>query len=420
VFPARIPYTCVMSAHTATQQDAEILILGAGPAGLLCALFAARRGKQVLVVDQSREVARKLRASGGGRSNCTNLNAAPAHYLSKNPRFTTQALARFTPERFFELLSDLGLRAHEEDQGKVFCDQGAEALCGALEKACRKAKCRILLGHPVLAVAPPAKSGGLFHVETEHGPLRAPRVVLALGSPAWPALGGTDIIARLAGQLSLPHVPARPALTPLELSGPEAGLCRELSGLSVTARLSLGPESACGGAAYADGLLFTHQGLSGPAALQISSHWRRGESIRVDLAPDADVPALLREPSRSKSLARTVIGELLPRRLAEARLAALPAGVADRRLAELGRADLEAIARVLTDWRITPKGTAGMARAEAATGGLDTDAFSPKTMQSKALPGLFAIGEALDIAGELGGYNLHWAWASAFAAGQAL
>ncbi|MDR3640429.1 MAG: aminoacetone oxidase family FAD-binding enzyme [Humidesulfovibrio sp.] len=429
MFPRRIPYNRAMSNLDPQRHDAEILILGAGPAGMLCALTAARRfkesglpkgGQHILLVDQGRETGRKLRASGGGRCNCTNQNAAPAHYLSKNQRFTAQALARFTPAQFLDLLAGLGLSAHEEDQGKMFCDQGAAALCETLEKACRKAGCRFLTGRAVTAVTPPAEPGGAYRVETEHGPLLAQRVVLALGSPAWPALGGTDIIARLAGQLGLPHAPARPALTPLELSGPEGALCRELSGLSVIARLSLAPDSASGGAAYTDGLLFTHQGLSGPAALQISSHWRRGEAIRVDLAPQADVPALLREPGRAKSLARSVIAELLPRRLAEARLAALPTGLADRRLAELSRAELTAITELLTDWRITPKGTAGMARAEAASGGLGTEAFSAKTMQCKSLPGLFAIGEALDVAGELGGYNLHWAWASGFAAGQAL
>jgi predicted Rossmann fold flavoprotein len=425
-----------MSNLIPTQHDAEILILGAGPAGMLCALSAARRSKQlgagrrILLVDQGRETGRKLRASGGGRCNCTNKDVSPAHYLSKNPRFTNQALARFTPAQFLQLLTELGLSAHEEDQGRMFCDQGAAALCAALEKACRKAGCRFLMGHAVSAVTPPAEPGGPYRAETGHGPLYAPRVVLALGSPAWPALGGTDVIARLAVGLNLPHVPARPALTPLVLSGPEAELCRELSGLSVTARLTLAPDSGCGGASYTDGLLLTHQGLSGPAALQISSRWRRGEAIHVDLAPHADVPALLREPGRAKTLVRSVIGELLPRRLAEARLAALaPAAnadnvivgdLADRRLAELSRAELAVVAELLTDWRIIPKGTAGMARAEAASGGLDTASFSAKTMQSKALPGLFAIGEALDVAGELGGYNLHWAWASGFAAGQAL
>jgi len=438
VFRARIPYNRAMPKCTPTtppqqQPDADILILGAGPAGMLCALTAARRAKQsktpreILLVDQDRAPARKLRASGGGRSNCTNLNAAPARYLSSNPRFTVQALKHFPPAQFLNLLDSLGLSAHEEDQGKMFCDQGAEALALALEKACRKAGCRFLLGRAVTSVTPPQEQDGLFCVETEHGPLYAPRVALALGSPAWPALGGTDVIARLAGQLGLAHVPARPALTPLLLSGPDTALCRELSGLSVPARLSLpGDPARTDGPprtdvpACTDGLLFTHQGLSGPAALRISSHWRRGQAIAIDLAPGVDLPALLRQPGRGRTLARTMVAELLPRRLAEARLAALPAGLADRRLAELSRAELETLARLLTDWRVTPKATAGMARAEAASGGLDTAGFSPKTMQCKTLPGLFAVGEALDVAGDLGGFNLHWAWASGFAAGQAV
>ena len=214
--------------------------------------------------------------------------------------------------------------------------------------------------------------------------------------------------------------PSRPALTPLLLTGPELELCRELSGIGVTARVSLDKGSATGGVAFTDGLLFTHQGLSGPAALRISSHWRRGEAISINLAPSADVPALLRDPTRGKTLARTMVAELLPRRLAEARLAALPAGLADRRMAELSRADLDVLTQLVTNWQVKPKATAGMARAEAASGGLDTADFSPKTMQCRSVPGLFAIGEALDIAGDLGGFNLHWAWASGFAAGQAV
>lgn len=440
VFPRRIPYNFGMSERTSppspTQQpDADILILGAGPAGMLCALMAARRAKEnktkreILLVDQDRVPARKLRASGGGRCNCTNLNAAPAHYLSRNPRFTAQALSRFTPLQFLTLLTSLGLSAREEDQGKMFCDQGAEALALALEKACRKAGCRFLVGRAVTAVTPPEEKNGLFSVETEHGPLYARRVVLALGSPAWPALGGTDTAARLAGMLGLPHIPARPALTPLLLSGSDANLCRDLAGLSVTASLSLAAKSACGGYSCTDGLLFTHQGLSGPAALRLSSHWRRGEVVTINLAPEADVPALLRQPGRGKALARTLLAELMPRRLAEARLAALaasalatafPKGLADRRMAELSRADLDALTQFVCAWRVSPKATAGMARAEAASGGLDTDAFSAKTMQCKTIPGLFAIGEALDVAGDLGGFNLHWAWASGYAAGQSL
>lgn len=426
VFPRRIPYNRAMPQHSphTDPASADVLILGAGAAGLLCALTAARRGRRVVLADQGRATGRKLRASGGGRSNCTNLNAAPAHYLSRNPRFTAQALARFTPQHFLGLLAELGLSAHEEDQGKMFCDQGAEPLANALETACRRAGCRFLLGRAVLGVTPPEKPGGLFRADTEPAPeagaLFAPRLVLALGSPAWPALGGTDIVARLAGQLGLPHLPARPALTPLELSGPEGALCRELSGIGLTARLSLARDSACGGASVTDGLLFTHQGLSGPAALRISSRWRRGEALCIDLAPHTDVPAFLRAPGRGKALARTALAELLPRRLAEAVAAALPTGLADRRLAELARADLDALARAVTAWRVIPRGTAGMARAEAASGGLDTAAFSAKTMQCRAIPGLFAVGEALDITGDLGGHNLHWAWASGFAAGQAV
>ncbi len=402
-----------------TRKDGDVLILGAGAAGMCCGLFAARRGRAVLLVDAGTRTGRKLRASGGGRCNCTNRQAAPKHYLGNEPRFTARALAAFPPARFLALLGELGLSAHEEDHGRMFCDQGAEALANALETACRHAGCRFLLGRAVAGLTPPPDAradagGGLFHTRTDKGDLAAPKVVLALGGPAWPALGGTDIVARLAGGLRLPHIPARPALTPFELSGPALALCRDLAGLSLTARVSIE-----GGPAHTDGLLFTHQGLSGPAALQISSHWRRGTELCVNFAPDIDVPAYLRAPERGKKLARTALAELLPRRLAEALLTTLPERIAGRRLAECPRAELDALARLAADWRATPKGTAGMARAEASTGGLVTAAFSAKTMECRTLPGLFAVGEALDVAGELGGYNLQWAWASGHAAGQA-
>lgn len=401
----------------------DVLILGAGPAGLLCALTAARRGRRVLLTDASEITARKLRASGGGRCNCTNLDAAPTHYLSADPRFTAQALRRFTPRDFLALIAELGLCAHEEDFGRMFCDQGATQLTDALEGACRRAGARFLLNRRVQAVVP--VEGG-FRVDTDpaaaSGPLNAPRVVLALGSPAWPALGGSDSGARLAGGLGLAQVPFRPALTPFTFSGATLALCRELSGIGLTATVS------CLGKTFTDGLLFTHQGLSGPAALQISSFWRKGEALTIDLAPQADLRQLLREPGRGKTLARTVMAGLLPRRLAEALLsgmnrAALPpetAAAADRKCAELSRAQMEALAATVHAWRVTPSGTAGMLRAEAASGGLATAQFSPKTFECRALPGLFAIGETLDVAGELGGYNLHWAWASGFCAGQAV
>ena len=400
----------------------DVLILGAGASGLFCALTAARRGRKVVLVDASDTTGRKLRASGGGRCNCTNLDATPGHYLSANPRFTAKALQRFTSGNFLDVLASLGLTASEEDQGRMFCDQGATELADALEAACRKAGARFLLDRHVTGIAanviPSEATGqGGFRVETDDGPLMAPRVVLALGSPAWPALGGTDAVARLAGSLGLAHVPSRPALTPFTFNGPILRLCRELTGLGVTARVS------CLGKAYTDGLLFTHQGLSGPVALQISSHWRRGETLTIDLAPGADLRQVLRDPTRGKALARTLVASVLPRRLAEALLKGLPPEVvaaSEKRSAELSKAHIEALAEAVHAWRVLPSGTAGMARAEAASGGLDTAQFSPKTFECRALPGLYAIGEALDVAGELGGYNLHWAWASGFVAGQVL
>jgi len=398
--------------------DHDILILGAGASGLLCGLTAARRGRSVTLLDQCGEPGRKLRASGGGRCNCTNLKAAPGRYLSRNPRFTAQALARYTPGDFLNLLRDLRLSAHEEGEGQMFCDQGATALAEALEQACRAAGCRFLLGRSAVRVTPPAGDGGCFLVATNPpdpgGPLAARALVIALGSPAWPALGGSDSVARLAGMLDLPHIPARPALCPLLLDGAEAELCRDLAGISLTATVS------CAGASFTGGLVFTHQGLSGPAALNASSLWRRGDAIAIDLAPGLDLGERLRDPASARSLARTVIAGVVPRRLAEALLEGTLRDASGRKCAELSRQQLDALAAAVHAWSVIPRATAGMARAEAASGGLDTAGFSAKTMESRTIPGLFAIGEALDVAGELGGFNLHWAWSSAFAAGNAL
>ena len=397
----------------------DVLILGAGPAGLLCALTAAGRGRKVVVVEAADTAARKLRASGGGRSNCTNTHLAPESYLSADPRFTARALARFSSSDFQTLISQWGLSAHEEEQGRMFCDQGATALAEALETACRKSGVRILMNRTVKSVVPlvSGTTPGGFQVETSSGTLTAANVVLALGSPAWPALGGSDIVARLAGSLGLAHLPARPALTPFAFNGSILTLCRGLMGLGVTASVS------CLGKTYTDGLLFTHQGLSGPVALRISSHWRRGEALVIDLAPGGDLRQSLRDPARGKALARTVMGTLMPRRLVEAVISLLPkefAPAAERRCAELSKAQIEALATAVHGWRVFPASTAGMARAEAASGGLDTAQFSPKTFACRAIPGLFAVGEALDVAGDLGGFNLHWAWASGFSAGLAV
>jgi hypothetical protein len=350
------------------------------------------------------------------------MDAAPEHYLTNNPRFPTQALKRYTPKQFLMQLTELKLSAHEEEQGRMFCDQGATALAEALEALCRRSGVRFLLKRKVRSVL---RTEDGFRVETEDGPiveraasaLTAPNIVLALGSPAWPTLGGSDVAARLAGDLGLTHVPSRPALTPFSFNGPILALCRALTGLGVTATVS------CLGKSYTDGLLFTHHGLSGPVALQISSHWRRGEALIINLAPEADLRQMLRDPARGKALARTVMGGTMPRRLVEALVATLPpdvAAAAGRRCAELSKAHIEALALAVHAWRVLPTSTAGMGRAEAASGGIDTTQFSSKTFECNKMPGLFAIGEALDVAGELGGYNLHWAWASGFAAGQAV
>ncbi|MGE4291576.1 MAG: NAD(P)/FAD-dependent oxidoreductase [Desulfovibrio sp.] len=386
--------------------QSQVVILGAGASGLCCALFAARRGRGVLLLDHGPVTARKLRISGGGRCNFTHLDARPEHYLSENPHFAKSALARFSPWDAVSLFSELGLGYEEKNPGQLFCSQGAPALARALEDACLDAGVRIRLRSHILGAE---RCGEGFLVRTDQDELLCHSLVLALGGPSWSTAGATDLGFSLARRFGLRIVPPRPALAPFVLDPAGQRLCSALAGVSLRARLCAGT------AVIEDDLLFTHKGISGPAALQLSLHWERGQEILADLLPGLDLAAHLQGERRRKTLLRNHLAGLLPSRLPGV---LLPPELAEKPLCDLSNAELDAATQRLLALRLRPTRTEGLGKAEVTAGGVDTRQISSKTMQADALPGLFVIGETLDVTGQLGGYNLHWAWASAHAAAQ--
>ncbi len=384
--------------------DLDAIILGAGAAGLFCAATAGQRGRKVLLLDHNAEPGRKILISGGGRCNFTNVHTAAERFLSGNPHFAKSALARYTPSDFLELIEGYSIAWHEKTLGQLFCDGSARQIVAMLLEECAKGGVELRLGQPTSAVE---HRDGRFHVNGAS----APKLVVATGGPSIPKLGASGFAYDLARQFGLKVVQPRPALVPLTLAGEDA-LFTELSGVSAEV------VAKCNKAQFREAALFTHRGLSGPAVLQVSSYWQRGDEVGFEFLPDAD-PDWLLEAKRQRprtSLAKA-LGEHLPERLA-ARLSER-LGLA----AELGNQSdkvLRAAQAKLADWRFTPNGSEGFAKAEVTAGGISTAELSSQTMEAKKLPGLHAIGEAVDVTGWLGGYNFQWAWASGFAAGQAL
>ena len=380
----------------------DAIVLGAGAAGLFCAATAGQRGKRVLLLDHNDEVGRKILISGGGRCNFTNVHTAPDRYLSANPHFAKSALARYTPADFIKLVDSYGIAWHEKTLGQLFCDGSAKQIVAMLLEECERGGVTIRLGSETGTVE---HRDGRFHVADAS----APALAIATGGPSIPKLGATTFAYELARQFGLKVVQPRPALVPLTLSGEDA-LFTELSGVAtdVVAR--------CGKAAFREAALFTHRGLSGPAILQVSSYWQRGEDVRIDYLPDQPQGWLLEaKRSQPRSALRKVLP--LPERLATTLADRL--GVAG----ELGNQSdkvLRAAEARLHDWHFAPNGSEGYAKAEVTAGGISTAELSSQTMEAKKVPGLYAIGEAVDVTGWLGGYNFQWAWASAHAAGSAL
>ncbi len=388
---------------------ADVIILGAGAAGMFCAIEAARRGRRVILLDHARRPGDKIRISGGGRCNFTNLNIAPERFLSRNPRFALSALNRYTQHDFIARIEAAGIAWHEKTLGQLFCDGSAKEIIAMLMADMAEAGVDLRTGTAIGEIA--HRDG--FEVATQSGRLRAPALVVATGGKSIPKMGATGLGFRIARQFGLEVVETRPALVPLTFTDSQRAAMAELAGVSVTA------SAACNGAVFDDGLLFTHRGVSGPSVLQLSSYWREGDSLTLDLTPGADLAAQLRA-QRSSAGRVTVVRALaahMPQKLA--RQVAARARVTGR-LADQPNRALQRVADAAQRWTITPAGSEGYRTAEVTLGGVDTHALDARTMAARTVPGLHFIGEVVDVTGWLGGYNFQWAWSSGWAAGQAV
>jgi len=388
----------------------DAIILGAGAAGMMAAIEAARRGRRVLVIDHARAAGEKIRISGGGRCNFTNLQIAPDRFLSQNPRFALSALKRFTQWDFIARIDAAGIAWHEKTLGQLFCDGPATQVIDMLLRDMERAGVTLWLG---CALGEVRRDAGGFTVDTARGPQTARKVVVATGGKSIPKMGATGFGYRVAERFGLPLVETRPALVPLTFAEQELSWMRPLAGLGVPGRVIAGRQG------FDEAMLFTHRGLSGPAILQVSSYWREGEPISVNLVPDRDPGAQLRaaRAGQGRAALRTVLSHWLPERLA--RHLEEAAGVT-RPMAELSGATLDRVAEGLRDWRLVPVGSEGYRTAEVTLGGVDTRALDGRTMEATSVPGLHFVGEVLDVTGWLGGYNFQWAWSSGWAAGQAV
>ncbi len=397
--------------------DFDVVIVGAGAAGLFCAGVAGQLGQKVLLIDHAEKVAEKIRISGGGRANFTNRDLDPRapqkHYLGENPHFCRSALSRYTPTDFTALLQRHGVPFHEKHKGQLFCDRSAEDLINVLLRECETGGVARWQPCAVKAVAHSAEG---YTLDTANGSVRAPALVVATGGLPIPQIGATDWGLRLAKQFDLPVVPTRPALVPLTFDEHAWAPFAELAGLALPVHIETGEKKAKG--AFDEDLLFTHRGLSGPAVLQISSYWREGQPLRLDLLPGTDLLHTLTERKlSSRRLLTNELATLLPSRLADTWAAQDP--LLQRPTNEVPDKALARLAEGLQRWQLTPTGTEGYRKAEVMAGGVDTKALSSQTMESKQ-PGLYFIGEVVDVTGWLGGYNFQWAWASGFACAQAL
>jgi hypothetical protein len=388
-------------------QEFDVIVIGAGAAGLMCAAGAVRRGRRVLVLERAPRAGQKILISGGGRANFTNLHASPADFLSDNPRFCVSALKRYTQHDFVALVDRHGIAWHERDHGQLFCLGSAQQIVDMLLAEARGAEIRTATN-----VARIAKDENGFAVETDRGGFIAPALVVATGGPSIPKMGATGFGYAVARQFGLAVIEPRPGLVPLTFDAATLARLEGLAGVSVEAKVARGKIS------FAEALLFTHRGLSGPAILQISSYWREGDAVVIDLLPGIDAFRLLKEAKdgEPRKGAGTVLAQHLPRRLAQ-RMAEW-AGC-EGRLADTQDRALRRLAEQVNAWRVVPAGSQGMRTAEVTVGGVDTRSLSSQTMEARAVPGLYFIGEAVDVTGHLGGFNFQWAWASGHACGQA-
>ena len=389
----------------------DAIVIGAGAAGLMCAIAAGRHGARVLVLDHANKVGKKILMSGGGRCNFTNTGAAPANYLSANPHFCKSALARYTPAHFIDLVERHRIAYHEKELGQLFCDESSKLIVKLLLDECAEAGVEVRTHCGIEQVAH-ADDGG-FRLRTSQGSFAAPALVVASGGLSIPSMGASGFGYQLAKQFGHEVLPTRAGLVPLTLTGKHAERLHDLAGVSLPV------EARCNGAAFRNFMLFTHRGISGPAILQISSYWQPDDDLRLDLLPGRDIAALLQEWRRDRRDAelKTLLGEAMPRRFAQ-RLC--EHWIANKPLRQYDAPELRAIAGLLSSWPLVASGSEGYRTAEVTLGGVDTDGLSSTTMMSRRVPGLYFIGEVVDVTGWLGGYNFQWAWASGHAAGTAI
>ncbi|HET9049025.1 MAG TPA: NAD(P)/FAD-dependent oxidoreductase [Chiayiivirga sp.] len=398
-----------MRSNPAHEYDA--IIIGAGAAGLMCAITAAQRGLRVLVIEHANKVGKKILMSGGGRCNFTNTGASPANYLSANPHFCKSALARYTPAHFIELVERHGIAWHEKELGQLFCDDSSKLIVAMLLDECEAAGVELRSQCSTEAIE--RRDDGRFRLRTVQGCFETQSLVIASGGLSFPSMGASGFGHQIARQFGHDVLPTRAGLVPLTQTGKHAERMQDLAGVSLPV------EAHCKGTRFRNAMLITHRGISGPAILQISSYWQPGDALHLNLLPDHDVPDLLRrwQGNRRDAELKTLLAEVLPKRFAQ-RLC--EHWFASKPMRQYTQAELDAVAQGLANWSLVASGTEGYRTAEVTLGGVDTHGVSSSTMMSRTVPGLYFIGEVLDVTGWLGGYNFQWAWASGHAAGTAL
>ncbi|MGP1679944.1 MAG: NAD(P)/FAD-dependent oxidoreductase [Burkholderiales bacterium] len=392
------------SARSAGRWDA--IVIGAGAAGMMCAAQIGQRGRRVLLIEHARKLAEKIRISGGGRCNFTNLHCGPANFLSQNPHFCRSALARYTPQHFIALIERYRIKYEQRTLGQLFCVDSAQQIIDMLKSECERGGVHWRMPCEVRAVV---REGEEFVLNTDQGVFRARSLVVATGGLSVPKIGASPFGYRIAEQFGLNIVPPRPALVPLSFAPETLARYGDLSGIAIDAGVS------CNGGRFRENLLLTHRGLSGPAVLQISSYWRAGDAIEIDLLPGRDAEAWLLSEQASRTQLNNLLAQALPKRFAqqwcEAHAAVKP-------LNQFALSALRLLAQDLHCWKVNPSGTLGYNKAEVTLGGVDTGGLSSRTMEARSVPGLFFVGEVVDVTGHLGGFNFQWAWASGHAAGQ--
>ncbi|RRY21624.1 NAD(P)/FAD-dependent oxidoreductase [Brucella anthropi] len=390
-------------------ETVDIVVIGAGAAGMMCAIEAAKRGRSVLVVDHAKAAGEKIRISGGGRCNFTNLHASPKNYLSQNPHFCISAMSRYTQRDFIALVERHRIAYHEKTLGQLFCDGSALQIIEMLLGEMKRHGARLKLGCSVSSVE---KSAHGFTLQLTDGPVRCRSMVVACGGKSIPKMGATSFGYDIATQFGLRIVETRPALVPLTFEPNTLERLKPLAGVAVDAVVS------CGKTKFAEAMLFTHRGISGPSILQISSYWREGDEIRIAMLPETDIFEALREQRKQngKQALQTALALYLPRKLAQTIAEQIGA---TGHLADMSDKMFRRVEAAINDWRIKPAGSEGYRTAEVTLGGVDTRDLDSKTMEAKSVPGLFFIGEVVDVTGWLGGYNFQWAWSSGWVAGQA-